>query len=79
MKNTKIDPNKDYFLRQVFNMGIIRNQDGEIAAAFSTCREVINNNPQWFPSLTKIGKYYQIKGQDLINYVNKQKTEGTTA
>lgn len=79
MKNKKILADNYYFLRQVFRMGIIRNQSGEIATAFSTCREIVNSNPEWFPSLTKIGKYYQIKGEDLINYVNKQKTEGSAA
>ncbi len=65
---TEIDPKKEYFLRQIFNMRVIRNQNGEIAEAFSTCREVINTNPNLFPSLKKIGRYYQIKGEDLIRY-----------
>lgn len=79
MKNKKIDPEKDYFLRQVFNMGIIRNQSGEVATAFSTCREVVNSNLDKFPSLTKIGKYYQIKGADLIKYLDEQTSKGTVA
>lgn len=70
-----IDPERTYFLREVFLMGVIKRSDGQPAETFSTCREIVKENKAKLP-WKKVGVFYQIKGSHLIKFLEEQE-QGT--